>query len=87
MNGLKSFMADHLMKLNNRINRGTRFELVTGGFLSEPEISAMQRNVSAVGFGLMQILEKEQLAALNSEIGELKEVYEKYIKDKLGVNL
>jgi hypothetical protein len=80
LDGLKEFMANHLIQLDRRISRGVRFELVTGGYLSEPEISSMQRNLSSVGFGMLQIMEKEQFAAIQEDVKKLKQLYEKHVK-------
>lgn len=77
LSGLKKFMIKHLIKTEQRINRGVRYELSTGGYLSEPEISIMQRNVSSLGFNLLQIMEKEEMGELSEQLDELKELFKK----------
>lgn len=75
LDGLKRFMIKHIITTTQRINRGIRYELSTGGYLSEPEISVMQRNVSSLGFNLLQIIEKEEMGELAEALDEIKKMY------------
>ena len=81
LDGLKKFIIRILKKLEVRINRGLRYEIATGGFLSEPELSMMFRTVSNLAFNLMGIYEKEEMDDLRTQLEEVKSLYEKALKE------
>lgn len=75
--GLKKFLIRVLKLLETRIARGLRYELATGGFLSEMEVSVMFRTVSNLGFNLMQIYEQEEMDDLREALEATKDAFEK----------
>lgn len=81
--GIKHLTAKMMKILEARINRGIRFELATGGFLSEPDIVNMIRTLSNLLFNMTNIYEQEELGDLKDELMKLQEMYRTAL-EKMG---